>query len=447
MSHYIAAIDLGTTKVVVTLGEKTEYGIKVISIAESPVVGISRGEVVNIGEVMNSLKPLIDTVKKESGIDFKDVYVGISGQFIKSYNDINKTIRKYPDMLIEKDEIQRMEREMFKSRVGANEKILHVVPQFYKVDDRSQITSPVGMPGEQIEGNYKLFISTITPMKMAKNLVERCGLNVKKFFLGSFSSAASVLTEEEKELGVALVDFGGGTTDLLVYHDNIIRHASVTPFGGNSVTEDLKTGCNVLKRVAEQIKIQYGDCFSEFAPDNKTVTIPTSGGRDVREISFKFISYIIEARVEEIFEAVLHEIENSGYADKLSAGIVVTGGSSAMNHLVQLIHFKTGFNARVVSPSINNISPESIPEAFKATNSTAIGLLIKGFEYDNEPIYSDIYSEEKKVQAPASLFVEELVAVPTESNQNKAEKPTKKKDRKILDSIFKDLFSSNDDAA
>ncbi|MDP3435655.1 MAG: cell division protein FtsA, partial [Bacteroidales bacterium] len=283
------------------------------------------------------------------------------------------------DNLISDTEIDEMMREMSNSRVNAGEKILHVIPQSFNVDDHIGVDNAKGMTGTRIEGDYKLFIGKINSVEHSKLVINRAGLRLRELILEPVASAKAVLSEDETELGVAMIDIGGGTTDLLIYHNNIIRHTAVIPFGGNSITEDLRQGCGVSLKNAEQMKIQYGSCYSEYAPENKTVIIPGIGGRESREVSFKVIAGIIEARVEEILEAVMYEIENSGYMDKLGAGIVITGGGSQLTNLRQFIKIKTGYDARIASP-INNISYDTPSEICRPGSSTAFGLIMLGFE-------------------------------------------------------------------
>lgn len=384
MNNYVAAIDLGTTKVVTLVGEKTENGIKIIAYREAPAKGVTRGEVVNIQSVMDSLLPLIKDINQEQGIDIKEVYVGIAGQNIQCTSQRLSRNRSKSDELISDQEIENMMNEMANSRVNVGEKILHVIPQSYNVDDHIGVESASGMTGTRIEGDYKLFIGKMTSVDSSKLVIERAGLKLKSLFLEPVASAKAVLTEDEMEMGVAMIDIGGGTTDLLIYYNNIIRHSAVIPFGGNSITEDLRQGCRVSLRNAEQIKIQYGSCYSQYVMDNQTVGIPGIGSYESREVSFTVIAGIIEARVEEIIEAVMYEIENSGYAGNLGAGIVITGGGSQLTNIKDLIKYKTGYMVRQASP-IYNVINDTNQEVCKPSSSTAIGLLMLGFEMPYEP--------------------------------------------------------------
>ena len=378
MNNYIAAVDLGTTKVVTLIGEKTESGIKIIAFREAPSKGVMRGEVVNIQNVLDSMLPLIKDLEREFSIEVKEVYVGIAGQHIKCTTARISRNRGYSEELISECEIDEMIKEMANTRVNAGEKILHVIPQTYNVDDHIGVQSATGMTGTRIEGDYKLFIGKINSVEHSRLVINRAGLKLKELILEPVASAKAVLTEDEMELGVAMIDIGGGTTDLLIYEDNIIRHTAVIPFGGNSITEDLRQGCGVSLRNAEQIKIQYGSCYSEYAPDNKTVIIPGIGGRESREVSFKVIAGIIEARVDEIIEAVMYEIENSGYKERLRAGIVITGGGAELSNICQYMRYKTGYDSRIASPG--NLSYDSPREVAKPSLATAVGLIMIAIE-------------------------------------------------------------------
>lgn len=445
MKRYVAAIDLGTTKVVSLVGEKTESGYKIVAFKEAPSKGVMRGEVVNIQNVLDSLIPTIREIKQEDGIEISEVYVGIAGQNIKCNTSRHSRNRGKSDELISDREIEEMEQEIFNSRVSAGEKILHVMPQSYNVDDHIGVKDPVGMTGTQIDGDYKIFIGKINSVEHSKLVINRAGLVLKEFILEPVASATAVLSEDEMELGVAMVDMGGGTTDLLIYEDNIIRHTSVIPFGGNSITEDLSQGCGVSSRNAEQMKIQYGSCYSEYAPENKTVIIPGIGGRESREVSFKVIASIIEARVEEIIEAVMYEIENSGYQDKLRAGIVITGGASQLTNLCQFVKYKTGYDTRIASPN-NSITFDSCEGVCKPSSSTAVGLIIKGFE--SEKSAKEVAGQGQLV---ATLFPkEQITEIESEAPHKTKTEKREKRHGSFLDQtlgVLGGIFDNSDNEA
>ncbi len=378
MEKTISVIDLGTTKVVCLAGTKTTEGYKVIASCESPSQGIMRGEVVNNQSVLNTLRPLLEELETRTGHPIREVIVGIAGQYIRCKSASSNINRSDRNEEISQEEIDRMWRNMYNSRVDPGEEVLHVVPQSYHVDEYRSITNPVGMYGSCIEANYKLFIGKSVSAEHTKRSIESTGLKLSRLILEPLATAEAVLQEDEKELGVAMVDIGGGTTDVLVYQDNIVRHTAVIPFGGNVITEDIRQGCEVTTRQAEQMKIQYGSCYADLAPENKAIVISGIGGREPREIPFKFLANIIEARMEEILDAVMYEIHQSGYADKLPAGIVLTGGGSLLSNLPQFIKYKTGYDTRIARPY--GIVTEDCEEVNQVTHSCAVGMLICGFE-------------------------------------------------------------------
>lgn len=437
MNSYVAAIDLGTTKVVTLVGERTESGYRVLAYKEAPSKGVMRGEVVNIQNVLDSLLPTINDIKTEHSIEINEVYVGIAGQNIKCISARLKRNRGKSDDLISESEIEDMMREMSISRVSAGEKILHVIPQSYNVDDHIGVDTACGMTGTTIEADYKLFIGKVNSVEHSRLVINRASLKLRELILEPVASAKAVLTEDEMELGVAMIDIGGGTTDLLIYHDNIIRHTAVIPFGGNSITEDLRQGCGVSLRNAEQMKIQYGSCYSDYAPENRTVVIPGIGGVDNREVSFKLIANIIEARVEEIIEAVMYEIENSGFIDKLGAGVVITGGGSQLTNLKQFVKFKTGYPVRIACP-VNNISHDSMQDIFKPSSSTAVGLLMLGCEMNRE--------RKEEIAQCTTLFPDnELAEVTIEPVSKKTAKSHSKRGLFTnLTSVIGNIFDNTD---
>ncbi len=444
MDSYIAAIDLGTTKIVTLVGEKTESGFRIVAYRETPSKGVMRGEVVNIQNVLESLLPSLEDIKNKESIEIKEVYVGIAGQNIKCLSQRLPRNRGKADDLISQSEIDEMMREMLNSRVSAGEKILHVIPQSFNVDDHMGVDSACGMTGTRIEGDYKLFIGKMNSVEHSKHVINRAGLRLRELILEPVASAKAVLTEEEIELGVAMIDIGGGTTDLLIYHNNIIRHTAVIPFGGNAITEDLRQGCGVSLRNAEQMKIQYGSCYSEYAPENKTVIIPGIGGREPREVSFRVIAGIIEARVEEIIEAIMYEIENSGYMDKLGAGIVITGGGSQLTNLRQFIKVKTGYDTRIASP-VNNISFDTTQDICKPEFSTAIGLIMLGSEYES--------GRTDEGPSCTTLFPDEVIVVDSAYEKSAAKTtqrektPHRRNPFSAIPSLFGNIFDNTNNEA
>lgn len=378
--HFLAAVDIGTTKIVTIVGKQTENKkLEILGMSKTASKGVKRGVVLNIEETVNAINSTVTEVKKQTGINFKDVFVGIAGQHIKSVRNRGYFNRDSYDDEITKKDIQRLIDDMYKIPIEAGEEIFHVLPQNFIVDSETGVKNPVGMSGKRLEGNFHIVIGKIASAKNISKCINRVGLNVEELILEPLASSEAVLTEDEKEAGVALVDIGGGTTDIAVFYDDIIRHTAVIPFGGNVVTTDIKEGCSILGRQAESLKITFGSALGDLAQEDKIVTIPGISGRDPKEISFKSLAYIIQSRMEEIIDAAMFEIENSGVLDKLSAGIVFTGGGALLRHLPQLVKFRTGLDVRIGYP-VEALATESIEEVNQPMYSTSVGLLLKGYE-------------------------------------------------------------------
>lgn len=443
---YVAAIDLGTTKVVTIVGEKSAGGIKIVGYSEAPSNGVMRGEVVNIQKVLDSLTPTIKEVQQQvEDLEFqiKEVYVGIAGQNIRCDANSIKRHRINPSSLIEESEVQSMLQEMYQSRVAPGEEVLHVIPQSYNVDEHMCVDDPVGMDGNEVDGNYRLFIGRANSAAHSGKVINRAGLNLKKLILEPIASAEAVLSPEDKELGVAMVDIGGGTTDLLIIKNDIIRHTAVIPFGGNSITEDIRQICGVSLKHAEALKRQHGSCISEYAQEGRVISIKGQGGVMSKEVSYKLLASAIEARVSEIIATVQFEIEKSGYKDKLSNGIVLTGGSANLNHIQNITKQITGMPVRIAFPDTSILMSTSREEVYKPSASTAVGLVIKGFELAEEEADAVQRKEQGNVDIFGNPIKEEEKAAET---KNVKQPGTKKPKRKLID-VLGGLFESQDNDA
>jgi cell division protein FtsA len=379
--QYVAAIDIGTTKIVAIVGKKNENGkIEILGLSKALSKGVKRGVVLNIEETVNAIQTTVDDVQKRSGILFSEVFVGIAGQHIKSMKNRGYLIRDAYEDEIQKEEVFKLIEDMHKIHIDIGEEIIHVIPQNFIVDNETGVKSPIGMCGRRLEANFHIVIGQVAAAKNIEKCIRKANLTVKDMILEPLASSDAVLTDDEKEAGVVLVDIGGGTTDVAVYYDNIIRHTAVIPFGGNVVTKDIKEGCAILQRHAEQLKIQYGSALGDIAPEDKVVSIPGISGREPKEISFKSLAYIIQSRMEEIIDAVNFEIQNSGYADKLAAGVVITGGGAMLKHLPQLMKFKTAMDVRIGLPN-EHLAGSAKNEINQPMYATSVGLIMRGFEY------------------------------------------------------------------
>ena len=379
-NEYVAAIDLGTTKIVSIVGKKNSNGkLQIVAHSKTQSTGIKRGVVLNIEETVASIQRTVEEVQLKSGIILGEVFVGIAGQHIRSVRN-RGYINRDTDDVIGFEDVQKLIDDMFKIPTEVGEEILHVLPQNFIVDNESGIKNPIGMSGRRLEANFHIVIGKTSSAKNIEKCVDRVGLKVNDLILEPLASAEAVLTEDEKEAGVVLVDIGGGTTDVAVYYEGIVRHTAVIPFGGNVITNDIKEGCSILPRQAESLKIQFGSALGDLAPDDKIVTIPGISGREPKEISFKSLAYIIQSRMEEIIDTVYFEIENSGFTEKLSAGIVLTGGGALLKHLSQLVKFKTGYDVRIGFPT-EQLAADYSEEINLPMFSTSVGLVLKGFEH------------------------------------------------------------------
>lgn len=434
----VAAVDIGTTKIVSLVGRLNEQDkLEVLGISQTASKGVKRGVVLNIEETVNAIQTTSADAMEQSDIKFNEVFVGIAGQHIKSVRNRGYINRDSYDDEITRDDLKNLIDDMYKIPVDVGEEIIHVLPQSYIVDNETGVKNPVGMFGKRLEANFHIVIGQISSARNIGKCINRVGLDVKQLVLEPLASSAAVLTEDEKEAGVALVDIGGGTTDVAVYYDDVIRHTAVIPFGGNVITRDIKEGCAILQRQAESLKIQFGSALGDLAQDDKVVTIPGISGRDPKEISFKSLAYIIQSRMEEIIDAVIYEIENSGYMDKLSAGIVLTGGGSMLKHLNQLVKFKTGMDVRIGFPG-EKMAADTPDEINQPMFSTSVGLLLKGLEYYEEK-KEQMVLEDPEETASEDEFLEES------EEAKKARKGNKKgKIFENLKNTLSDIFDESD---
>lgn len=384
----VVGLDIGTTKIVAIAGRRNEHGkIEVIGMGKAESHGVLRGVVANIDKTVEAIRQAVDACEQNAGIEINVVYVGIAGQHIKSMQHRGLLTREDGGQEIAQDDVQRMLTDMYKLAMNPGEKIIHVLPQEYIVDNEQGIKDPIGMCGNRLEANYHIITGQVAAAQNIEKCVEKAGLQMSGLILEPLASASSVLTEEEKEAGVALVDIGGGTTDIAIFKEGIIRHTAVIPFGGNIITDDIKEGCLVMQNQSEQLKTRFGSALAMETQENEIISIPGLKGREPKEISVRNLSHIIQARVEEIFEQVHFEIKCSGYLRKLIGGIVLTGGGSMLKHLKQLVEYQTGLDTRIGYPT-EHLSYGFNKEMQHPMFATSIGLILKGYdelEFDKAP--------------------------------------------------------------
>ena len=392
-SNISVGLDIGTTKIVAMVGTKNEFNkVEILGVGKSKSLGVHRGVVNNITQTIQSIQQAVEEAKTVSGKEIEEVVVGIAGQHIRSLQHSDYITRSNPQEVISADDIERLIQQVYKLVMLPGEEIIHVLPQEYKVDGQAEIKEPIGMYGGRLEANFHVVVGQVSSIKNIGRCVKSAGLIMGNITLEPLASSDAVLTNEEKEAGVALIDIGGGTTDLAIFKDGIIRHTAVIPFGGNVITEDIKEGCSIIEKQAELLKIKFGSSWPGENRDSEIVSIPGLRGREPKEISLKTLSKIINARVVEIIEQVYLEIKNYGHDDqkkKLIGGVVITGGGSQLKHLKQLVEYITGMDTRIGYPS-EHLAGDTQNNETSPILSTAVGLLMNALDQQN-----DIYSEEK----------------------------------------------------
>ncbi len=404
-SPIVVGLDIGTTKICVIIGRRNEHGkIEVLGLGNAESAGVTRGVVSNIAKTVKGITQAVEEGSSLSNVDIKIVNVGIAGQHIKSLQHRGILTRKDLSTEISKRDIDRLIDDMFKLAMNPGEEIIHVLPQEFTVDNEPGIKDPVGMAGVRLEANFHIITGQVTAIKNIMKCVDQGGLETQDLILEPLASSEAVLSEEEKEAGVVLVDIGGGTTDVAIFHEGIIRHTAVIPFGGNSITEDIREGCSVMRNQAELLKVKFGSALAEENKDNEIICVPGLRGREPKEISVKNLAYVIQARMEEVIDHVYYEIKSSGYEKKLIGGIVITGGGALLKHLPQLVEYVTGLDCRVGYPNEhlakNEELPKNVYEDLKSPlYATGIGLLIKGIE----KVESEMQKDYKVVKTVPTL--------------------------------------------
>lgn len=411
---YSVGLDIGTTKIVAIIGKENEYGkIEILGIGRSKSLGVHRGVVNNITQTIQSIQQAVEEAEINSGLKIGSVVVGIAGQHIRSLQHSDYITRADAEEVINEDDLDRLCNQVYKLVMLPGEEIIHVLPQEYKVDGQAEIKEPIGMYGGRLEANFHVVVGQVSSIKNVGRCIKSAGLDLGKITLEPLASSDAVLSQEEKEAGVALIDIGGGTTDLAIFKDGIIRHTAVIPFGGGVITEDIKEGCSIIEKQAELLKIKFGSAWPGENKDNEIVSIPGLRGREPKEITLKNLSKIIHARVVEIIEQVYVEIKNYGHEEqkkKLIAGIVLTGGGSQLNHLKQLVEYITGMDTRIGYPN-EHLAGDTDEAVASPLYATAVGLLMNAVKNNGKEMYADedeenleemVYADHDKVKTKAN---------------------------------------------
>ena len=438
-------LDIGTTKIVAMIGQTNEYNkMKILGVGKSISLGVHRGVVNNITQTIQSIQQAVSEAEELSGIKVDGVTVGIAGQHIRSLQHSDYITRNNSEQVIDESDIEKLINQVHKLVMLPGEEIIHVLPQEFKVDGQAEIKEPIGMYGGRLEANFHVVVGQVSSIRNIGRCIKSAGLDLDGITLEPLASANAVLSNEEKEAGVALIDIGGGTTDLAIFKDGIIRHTAVIPFGGNVITEDIKEGCSIIEKQAELLKVKFGSAWPGENKENEIVSIPGLRGRDPKEISLKNLSKIIHARTVEIIEQVYLEIKNYGHEEqkkKLIAGIVLTGGGSQLKHLKQLVEYVTGMDTRVGYPN-EHLAGDTDKNVTSPLYATAVGLVMDGLSKIEKNNTENLEFENSNDEGGVIESNEE------DNSNEKEQKPekTKIKRESFLDKLTKNLQDFLDNA-
>ena len=433
-------LDIGTTKIVAMIGRVNDYGkLEILGIGKSKSLGVHRGVVNNITQTIQSIQQAVQEAELASGQKINEVTVGIAGQHIRSLQHSDYITRPNSDQVIDEADIERLINQVHKLVMLPGEEIIHVLPQEFKVDGQAEIKEPIGMYGGRLESNFHVVVGQVSSIRNIGRCVKSGGLELEGITLEPLASSNAVLSQEEKEAGVALIDIGGGTTDLAIFKDGIIKHTAVIPFGGNVITEDIKGGCSIIEKQAELLKIKFGSAWPGENKENEIVSIPGLRGREPKEITLKNLSKIIHARVVEIVEQVYVEIKNYGHEEqknKLIAGIVLTGGGSQLKHLKQLVEYITGMDTRIGYPN-EHLAGDSDQEIASPLYATAVGLVMDG-----------VRRQQRRMQQEQELSGDATDSETSESEDQDSETPETpvRERRSLLDKLTERLKEFLDNA-
>jgi cell division protein FtsA len=450
----IVGLDIGTTKIAAIAGRKNEFGkLEILGFGRANSNGVKHGQVLNIDETIKAIRMALDNCYASNpNLSISEVYVGIAGHHIKSLQTRGDIVRQNTENEITQKEIDQLVADQYKTYIPAGDQIIDVIPQEFAVDNFQNIISPIGYGGVKVGANFHIITGDKNAIKNISRAVEKSGLQTKDLVLQPLASAAAVMGQEDLEAGVAIVDIGGGTTDLAVFYEGILKHTAVIPFGGENITNDIKTGLGVLKTQAEQMKVQFGSALSNEAKGNAFITIPGLRGMPAKEISVKNLANIIQARMSEIMDFVSYHLKQVGLDNKmLNGGIVLTGGGAQLKHLIQLTEYVTGLNARIGYPN-EHLASGQIEELARPTYSTCIGLILKGYS-DYEHNRKQFEMSHVQMDIPTALKTPEVVeeAVSFTDEERQAARIINRKGIKDFWGKFKDgiidLFKEEEDHA
>lgn len=405
----IVGLDIGTTKIAAIAGRKNEYGkLEILGFGRANSSGVQHGQVLNIDQTIKAIQQaLLNCYESNPDLEINEVYVGIAGHHIKSLQTRGDIVRQNSETEIERWEIDQLIDNQRKTFIPAGDQIIDVIPQDFHVDNFQNIKQPVGYNGVKVGANFHIITGDRNAIRNINRSVERSGLKTKDLVLQPLASASAVMSDVDMEAGVAILDIGGGTSDLAVFYEGILKHTAVIPFGGENITNDIRMGLGVLKSQAEAMKVQFGSALADEAKSNAFITIPGLKGMPAKEISVKNLANIIQARMSEILDFVTYHLKQVGLDNRvLNGGIILTGGGSQLKHLIQLTEYVTGLNARMGLPN-EHLAVNHIDELKKPMYATCIGLILKGYS-DYEHKRKEFDNRFRKVDVPESLKKEEL---------------------------------------
>ena len=446
----IVGLDIGTTKIAAIAGRKNEFGkLEILGFGRANSNGVQHGMVLNIDQTIKAIQTALENCYASNPtLPISEVYVGIAGHHIKSLQTRGDIVRQNTDEEIKQSEIDQLINDQYKTYIPAGDQIIDVIPQEFTVDNFQNIPDPIGYSGVKVGANFHIITGDKNAIRNINRSVDKAGLKTKDLVLQPLASAAAVMCDHDLEAGVAIVDIGGGTTDLAVFYEGILKHTAVIPFGGENITNDIKTGLGVLKTQAEQMKVQFGSALADEAKSNAFITIPGLRGMAPKEISVKNLAGIIQARMSEIMDFVSYHLKQVGLDNRmLNGGVILTGGGSQLKHLIQLTEYVTGLNARIGYPN-EHLAPGHIEELAKPMYSTCLGLILKGYnDYENKRKQFEM--QFRKVNVPEALQQQSEETEEVVVDEKEAKTKQRKSLKGFMDSFKNgliDLFKEEEDA-
>ncbi len=456
-TEIIVGLDIGTTKIACFVGVRGENDrVKILGFGKTDSSGVEHGVVKNVKETSEAIRRAVDEASEQANVDVEEVLVGIAGQHIKSRPSQGSVMIPTEHTLIEQEDVDRLERDQYNTMLEPGEEIIHVFPQQYYVDNEplSRDVPPVGVAGKVLKADFHMVTANVQNLQYIKYAVERAGLKIKDVVLEPIASAKAVLDDSDRDAGVAMVDIGGGTTDIAIFHDGIIRHTSVLPLAGNAITNDIREGCNILKRQAESLKVKFGSCLVQAVSENDVISIPGIRSQAPREIYVKTLAGIINARTKMILEQVDYEIKLSGFGKKLIAGVVLTGGGAQLKNIKELSELITTTDTRIGIPN-EHLEPDSVnyKELMHPMYATGIGLVLYGLEQCESPIVETINQTHNQSSTHTDIFADmgslpDPQPVVPEPEKKPVKEPKKPKDdnfAKAVSSFFNKVFNEGID--